>query len=186
MHHYRPDTKDPPAGTPLVEEVLSHKTEQDFFLWLLIRWFGADSRDDTWNSIKELLWINDCRWISFCASNGLTSIQLVALGPMASGVHLDGLIPPPQAGRRCQPGAPPLTPLPPLVGGLHVLSYVPFATKQQPVQTYTPTRSIPGEFNLYQAEDPSHPGEFRPEATWPSSFLSFSFSYLRPTWSLLT
>jgi hypothetical protein len=73
-----------------------------------------------------------------------------------------------------------------LMGGFHVLSCSASATEQQPVQTYTPTRSIPGECNLYQAEDPYHPGEFRPEATWPSSFLYFSFSYLGPTWSLFT
>jgi hypothetical protein len=28
LHHYRPDTKDPASGTPLVENVLSHKTEK--------------------------------------------------------------------------------------------------------------------------------------------------------------
>ncbi len=90
LHHYRPDTKDPASGTPLVDEILSHKTDQEGVLWFLVRWFGADSRDDTWNSIKELLEINDRRWISYCASNGFTSIQIAALGPMASGVHLDG------------------------------------------------------------------------------------------------
>jgi hypothetical protein len=90
LHHYRPDTKDPASGTPLVDEILSHKTDQEGVLWFLVRWFGADSRDDTWNSIKELLEINDTRWTSYCASNGLTSIPLAALGPMASGVHLDG------------------------------------------------------------------------------------------------
>ena len=73
-----------------MEELLSHKTDQNGILSFLIRWFGADSRDDTWNSIKELLEINDRRWISYCSSNGLTSSPLAALGPLASGVHLDG------------------------------------------------------------------------------------------------
>ncbi len=90
LHHHRPDTKDPASGTPLLEEILSHKTDQEVVLWFLVRWFGADSRVDTWNSIKELLDINDRIWISYCASNGLKSILLAALGPMASGVHLDG------------------------------------------------------------------------------------------------
>ncbi len=73
-----------------MDEILSHKTDQEGVLWFLVRWIGADSRDDTWNSIKELLEINDTRWTSYCASNGLTSFPLAALGPMASGVHLDG------------------------------------------------------------------------------------------------
>ncbi len=90
MHHYRPDTKDPASETPLVDEILSHKTDQEGVLWFLVRWFGADSRDDTWNSIKELFETNDRRWIIYCDSNDLTSIPLAALGPMASGVHLDG------------------------------------------------------------------------------------------------
>jgi hypothetical protein len=89
-HHYRRDTKDPASGTPLVDEILSHKTDQEGVLWFLVRWFGADSRDDTWNNIKELLEINDTRWTSYCARKGLTSIPLAALGFMASGVHLDG------------------------------------------------------------------------------------------------
>ncbi len=90
MHHYRPDTKDSASGTPLVDEIVSHKAEQEGFLWILVRCFGANSRDDTWNSIKELLEVNDRRWISYCASNDLTSIPLAALGQMASGVHLVG------------------------------------------------------------------------------------------------
>ncbi len=90
LHHYRPDTKDPASGTPLVDEILSHKTDKEGVLWFLARWFGADSRNDSWNSIKELLEKKYRRWISFCGSNGLTSIPLAALGPMASGVHLDG------------------------------------------------------------------------------------------------
>ncbi len=61
LHHYRPDTKDPASGNPLVDEILSHKTDQEGVLWFLVRWFGADSRDDTWNNIKELLEINDTR-----------------------------------------------------------------------------------------------------------------------------
>ncbi len=42
LHHYRPDTKDPPSVTPLVKKVLSHQTDKDGFLWFLFRWFGAD------------------------------------------------------------------------------------------------------------------------------------------------
>ncbi len=90
MHPYRPETKDPASGTPLVEELLSQKTDQEGVLWFLVRWFGADSRYDTRNSIKELLEINDRRWINYCASNDFTSIPFAALGPMAWGVHVDG------------------------------------------------------------------------------------------------
>jgi hypothetical protein len=64
LNHYRQGTKDPPSGTPLVGEILSHKTEQNGILWFLVRWFGADSRYEKWNTIKDLLDINDKRWIS--------------------------------------------------------------------------------------------------------------------------
>ncbi len=59
LHHYRPDNKDPASITPQVDEILSHRTDLEVVLWFLVRWFGADSRDDTWNRIKELLEIND-------------------------------------------------------------------------------------------------------------------------------
>ncbi len=90
LHHYRPDTRDPASGTPQVEEHFSNKTDQEGVLWFFVRWFGAHSRDDTLNSMQEILEINDRRWIIYCASNGLTYIPIAALGPMASRVHLDG------------------------------------------------------------------------------------------------
>jgi hypothetical protein len=40
--------------------------------------------------MKELLNINDRRWISYVTFNNLTSIPLAAQGSMATGLQLDG------------------------------------------------------------------------------------------------
>ena len=64
-----------------------------------------------------------------------------------------------------------------LCGRLHLSLLATASIQYSSISSPKPTRSIPGECNLYQAEDPSHPGEFRPEATWPSSFLFLSLLF---------
>jgi hypothetical protein len=90
LHFYRPDYREPASGTPLVDEVLTHKTDSDGQLYFQIRWFGSDSRNDSWASVRELLEINDHKWASYCTSNGINSIPVSAMISRTSAEALVG------------------------------------------------------------------------------------------------
>ena len=90
LHFYRPDYREPASGTPLVDEVLTHKTDSDGQLYFQIRWFGSDSRNDSWASVRELLEINDHKWASYCTSNVINSIPVSAMISRTSAEPLFG------------------------------------------------------------------------------------------------
>ena len=79
QYFYQPDYRKPASETPLVQEILTHRTELDGQLWFQVRWCGSDARDDTWCNMKDLVDIKDKKWASYCITHDINSIPVSAM-----------------------------------------------------------------------------------------------------------
>ena len=79
QYFYQPDYRKPASETPLVQEILTHRTELDGQLWFKVRWCGSDARDDTWCNMKDLVDIKDKKWASYCITHDINSIPVSAM-----------------------------------------------------------------------------------------------------------
>jgi hypothetical protein len=79
LHHFRPENRDPPVGTPAIEEILSHRTEPGGMIWFLVRWSGSSAEQDSWLSLVECITMGDRAWVPYCLGRGIGSIPVGAL-----------------------------------------------------------------------------------------------------------
>jgi hypothetical protein len=73
------------VGIPLVDEILTHKTDIYGQIYFQIRWFGSDSRNDIWASVRELLEINDPFHRTAVRRLPLLNLLLLLLLPLRRG-----------------------------------------------------------------------------------------------------